>query len=263
MARVSTALVEPDGWPDDAIYDKLIGDWSIYQRKHGHKTSTDDVLAAWLAVRMSAQRPAVRYLDLGCGIGSVLLMTCHSLRPQFSVGIEAQKQSAAMAQASVEKLPQTREIQIIHGDFRTAINDSLASTFDIVTASPPYFPVGAGTMSKDYQRAACRFELRGGVEAYFEAAARAMSDNGRFILVFQTEWDERVLKAALSVNLYLQHRVDVLMRTDKDRPFLSVYSFQRTPETVTASGFAIRNAAGKITQDYRRARSEIGLSTAD
>jgi len=258
-----TPIPEPTGWPDDAVYDVLIGQWSIYQRLRGHKTSTDDVLATWVAQQCMQGRAPERYLDLGCGIGSVLLMTCHTLRPGYGLGIEAQHQSAAMAQASVERLPGTENIQVWHGDFRERSQELSPRSFDLVTASPPYFPVGTGTMSSDYQRAACRFELRGGVEHYCQTAEQMLADDGQLVLVFQTEWDDRVLSAASSVGLHLNQRVDVLMREDRNQPFLTVYLFSRTPGDVKTLGFAIRDADGAITREYRSVRTELGLPTTN
>ena len=91
---------EPEGWPDDVRRDRLIGDWHIYQRTGGHRTSTDDLITAWLASQSVASPPA-RYLDLGCGIGSVLLMVSHRLTPTVAIGVEAQPQSAHMAKRAV------------------------------------------------------------------------------------------------------------------------------------------------------------------
>ena len=254
---------EPDGWPDDTIYDALVGDWSIYQRTNGHKTSTDDVLTAWYAAKNMNHQSPHRYLDLGCGIGSVLLLTAYALRPKFSLGIEAQKQSALMAKKSVERLPKSHPIEVVQSDFRSAIDSNLGGSFDLVTGSPPYFPVGTGTMSKDYQRSACRFELRGGIEAYCSAAAEAMAEHGLFIVVHQTEWNERVLQAAEKAQLKLQSQLNVLMREDRDRPFLSVYCFGKSLAEPSFDSFAIRTATGKITEQYREARAQIGLNTVD
>ena len=262
MVLDSKAMTEPQGWPEDATYDALIGSWSLYQREKGHKTSTDDVLTAWLAYRSMAGRSPTRYLDLGCGIGSVLLMTCHALRPDYALGIEAQQQSAAMAAASIARLPDAGEIVLKQGDFREVDTGAEHHSFDLVTGSPPYFPVGTGTMSADYQRSACRFELRGGVEAYCEAAERALSPDAHFVLVFQTQWDERVLQAAEAVNLKLQQRVDVKMRVGNDQPFLSLYEFARTPSELQVQSFAVRDEEGAITPEYRAIRTELGLSTS-
>jgi tRNA1Val (adenine37-N6)-methyltransferase len=270
------AAVAP--WPDDAVCDPLVGAWHLWQRRRGHRTSTDDVLTAWLAVRAwraqrghgdSAAAPyeisPARYADLGCGIGSVMLMTAHALRPAFTAGVEAQAQSVTMASRTVAELPGDQAITLYHGDLRAASAAALGGAFDLVTGSPPYFPVGAGTPSPDPQREACRFELRGGIEVYCAAAARVLAPWGQFAVVFQTTWDERVLSAAAAAGLSLTRRVDVKMRDEAAGPFLSVYVFapaaSRVAAAVVEPAFAIRDAAGRVTDAYRTARAEIGLAT--
>ena len=146
-------------WPADATRNQCVGDWFIYQRKGGHRTSTDDLVTAWLAVTMAEGRPVRRYLDLGCGIGSVLLMTVHALRPDYTLGVEAQPQSAVMARRTVGELRDAPLIEVLESDFREA-NIGAMAKFDVITGSPPYLPVGTGVMSPDAQRRACRFELR-------------------------------------------------------------------------------------------------------
>ncbi len=249
---------EPKDWPSDSTRDRLIGDWYLYQRKGGHRTSTDDLITAWYAVHRGPTRPA-RYLDLGCGIGSVMLMVAHKIRPPIVLGVEAQSQSFAMAQRSVAELPkQDCEFSLRQSDFRDV--DFEGETFDLVTGSPPYFPLGTGVLPADAQRRACRFETRGGVEAYLEAASRALSPEGRFYLVFQTLWTDRVLQAATTFQLHLTGQADFLMRADRKQPFLSVYEFSRVP-TTTPHKFecAVRDEYGNVSEQYQAIRSELGL----
>ena len=211
----------PAEWPRDAVRDRLIGDWHIYQRTGGHRTSTDDLITAWYAAHRNPRSPE-RYLDLGCGIGSVLLMVCHKLRPAFARGVEAQRQSLAMAERAVAELPGDRgRIELQHADFRKLAFDE--KPFDLVTGSPPYFPLDAGVLPEDPQRRACRFEERGGVEAYMETAARVLGERGRFYLVFQTRWTERVTAAAAHARLHLSGQADFWARADRPEPFLSVF----------------------------------------
>lgn len=245
-------------WPADASSDALVGSWRIWQRRRGHRTSTDDLLTAWLAVA-TAGGPVSRYADIGCGIGSVLLMTAHALRPGVCVGVEAQPQSVAMARRTVAELPDAPPIAIVEGDLRDVDPEQLGGPFDLVTGSPPYLPMSTGIVSPDPQRAACRFELRGGVEGYCEAAARLLTPSGGFCLVFQTTWDERVLAAGRAAGLHLTHRADVRTRATQAAPFLSVYRFGRHATDVTAIELAVRDAEGGITPEYAVARALLGL----
>ena len=248
---------EPDGWPADAHRDRLVGDWWIWQRKRGHRTSTDDVLTAWLAARSG--RPTRRYIDIGCGIGSVMLLTAHRLRPGETVGVEAQAQSAAMARRTVAELPTPPPIRVVHGDLRE-VDAAALGRFDLVTGSPPYLPLGTGVLSPDAQRRACRFELRGGVEAYCASAARLLDDDGLFSVVFQTVWQDRVLAAAEAAGLVLREQVDVTTRVGNAEPFLSVFGFgHRVDDRIAREHLYVRDEDGAIHPSWQRVRDDLEL----
>lgn len=252
--------IEPTGWPADARRDRLIGDWHLYQRRGGHRTSTDDLVTAWLATARAERAPAT-YLDLGCGVGSVLLMVAHRLRPALSTGVEAQPQSALMARRAIAELPaEAPSIEIACSDFRTF--DAGGRTFELVTGSPPYFPLTDGVLPADSQRRACRFEARGGIEEYCATAARLLAERGRFYVVFQTAGDARVLAAAAAARLALHGRLDLHMRTDRPAPFLTVYELGHEPAArVEREAFSVRDADGELTPAYQRIRRELGVAT--
>ncbi len=249
---------EPSGWPSDATRDRLIGDMHLYQRRGGHRTSTDDVVTAWFASKRFTRAPS-RYLDLGCGVGSVLLMTAHRLRPLASVGVEAQPQSVEMAQRSVAELPLgSPEIVVKQADFRDP--EFVSGKFELVTGSPPYFPLSDGVLPVDPQRRACRFEARGGVEAYCEAASHVLDPSGHFYVVFQTTWDARVLAAGDAAQLHLTARADFRMRIDRPAPFLTVYEFRKHPSELIREELSIRDLNGAFTTEYQSARAELGVA---
>lgn len=249
---------EPEGFPDDAEHEELVGAWRIHQRRRGHRTSTDDVVTAWLAVALAGDSRPARYLDLGCGIGSVMLLVAHRLRPAHTMGVEAQAQSALLAERSVRELPDAPPIDVQRGDLREVGPES-HGVFDLITGSPPYFPLGTGVLSPDAQRRACRFELRGGVEEYCAAAARVLAPGGRFALVFPSEGDDRALAGATAAGLSVVAKAELSMRADRAKPFLTVWGFAREPATTRSWAFAIRDAAGEVTAEYREARALLGL----
>lgn len=246
-------------WPADVTHDRLIGDVFLYQRRGGHRTGTDDVLTAYWATQRVALAPHDAYLDLGCGVGSVLLMTAHRARPAECVGVEAQAESVALASRAVRELPDGfAPVRLVHSDFRDL---GLGPRFALVTGSPPYFPTSAGVLPQDPQRLACRFELRGGVEAYCETAARHLLPHGRFFLVHQTSCDARVLAAARAAGLHLHSVLDARMREDRVGPFLSVYELGLgAPATQPVRlELSIRGRDGEFTPDYREARRALGV----
>jgi tRNA1Val (adenine37-N6)-methyltransferase len=71
--------------------DMLSGEFRLFQRKDGHRYSTDDLLAAWYACRVAEDCGVEvrRYVDLGSGIGSSAMRVAWK-RPQMrGVAIEA------------------------------------------------------------------------------------------------------------------------------------------------------------------------------
>jgi len=256
---IQRETADSTAWPEDAGRDRLIGNWHIYQRAGGHRTSTDDLITAWYATHRSPNRPK-RYLDLGCGVGSVLFMVSYKLGPDRAVGIEAQAQSVAMATRAIAELPQDRsQFEVRNADFRDV--DFGGERFDLVTASPPYFPLAAGVLPNDPQRRACRFEERGGVEAYMETAARALSKTGRLYIVFQTRAAERVVSAAARHDLHLSGQADFSMRSDQPDPFLAVFEFSRQPaDSLQHFRCSVREADGTISPEYQRVRRELGVA---
>ncbi len=120
-------------------------------------------MTAWFAAKqLDAAKAPARCLDLGCGIGSVLLMIAWRFPGARCTGIEAQALSAGLARRSIAWNGVGDRVEVRHEDFRQA---TLEPTFDLVTGTPPYFPPGTGTESTKPQAAPAASEHRGGVES--------------------------------------------------------------------------------------------------
>jgi len=261
VSEASPPTAPETDWPTDVTHDRLIGDVFIYQRRGGHRTGTDDVLTAYYATARAILGQGDAYLDLGCGVGSVLLMTAHRLRPAESVGVEAQAESFALASRALRELPASfSPTHLVHQDFREL---HFRRRFALITGSPPYFPTSAGVLPQDPQRLACRFELRGGVEAYCETAARHLVDDGRFFLVHQTASSPRVRAAARAAGLHVRSVLDARMREDRDAPFLSVFELAHHAGAgpTLREELSIRGRDGEFTPRYREARRALGVES--
>jgi len=239
-----TLSLHPADLTDDALTDRV----RIFQRKSGHRYSVDDVATAWLALRAA---PAARScLDLGCGIGSVLLMVADRLPAVRAVGVEAQAGSFALAERNVERNRLGRRASVQFGDLRDpALLDRILqaevafgreSGFDLVTGTPPYKPLGTASISPDPQRAHARIELRGGVEAYLAAAARVLAPEGVFVMCAQDEQAERVASGACAVQLRPVYRADVIPFEGRKGRLFSVHVFVRSSAAASGSAIAAR-----------------------
>ena len=182
---------ELEAQPDEDL-SFLCGDWRIFQKRKGHRWSLDDLVTAWVAIN---ERPATtRALDLGCGLGSVLLMLAFKLPEATLSGLEAQADRAAMARRSVAYNGIETRCSVLTGDLRD--HDFEGRTFELITGTPPYFPPGTGTESKHTHAAPCRFEHRGGVEDYLRRAATLLTPTGRFVMCASTLERARIRDAA-------------------------------------------------------------------
>ena len=243
--------------------DPLTGRFDVWQLERGHRYSLDDVLTAREALR--AAPSAERVLDLGCGIGSVLLMEAHVLESARLVGVEAQSVSFGLARENVARNGQDHRVTLIHGDLRDpsvrAAADAAGGPFDLISGTPPYMPPGTSTPSPHPQRAHARIELRGGVEDYLAAMASLLASGGRAVVCCGGRHPERALDGGREVGLRPLRRLDAVPRAGRD-PLFSVFTFGG-PESVGpfvhAEPFVARDAAGQRTEGYVALRRFFGL----
>ncbi len=178
--------------------DCLCGHWKIFQLRRGHRYSTDDLLTAWFAADALSKegRVPATQLDLGCGVGSIGMLLLWRFPKLRLVGIEAQRPSVDLARRSARYNGVAARAEIRWGDFRTPGSLTDVELFDVVTASPPYLTAGEGRRSDRPQRGPCRFEDRGGVDAYLEKAAAHLAPGGLVAWVHATRYTEANLRAA-------------------------------------------------------------------
>ena len=133
----------------------LSGFWGIYQFIDGHKFTTDDVCTAGFTIQVVQEDalPVKRYMDLGTGLGSVLMMVTWNLFDKLEhIGaIEAQSKHIELVQRSIRLNGIKELIDIHHGDLRsldqiTKLKNHLNS-FDLITGTPPYFLPREGVFS--------------------------------------------------------------------------------------------------------------------
>ena len=244
---------------EDLCY--LAGEWRILQRTDGHRWSLDDLVTAWFAASEVAATPPATVLDLGCGIGAVLMLLAWRFPAAGLVGIEAQALSVDLARRSVAWNGIEGRCAVQHGDLRDAGVLAPAARFALVTGTPPYLPLGTATVSRRVQRADCHVERRGGIEAYCAAAARWLVPDGCFVACAAAAAVERVAAAASAAGLAIARRLDVVPRAGKAALF-SVYALRRQEKvegTVVESPLVVRDAAGGRTRAFGAVRRAMGM----
>lgn len=239
----------------------LAGNWRILQRTDGHRTSLDDLVVAHLAADLCAANPPARCLDLGCGIGSVLLFLAWRYPAAVMTGIEAQSVSADLARRSVRWNGIGDRVTIHTGDFREPATLPDDGRFALVTGTPPYFPIGAGPESDHVQRAPCRFEHRGGIEAYCAAAAPRLAPAAAFVACQAWNQRERVAPAAAGAGLALIRWREIVPREGKE-PLLCIFAMRQASAAeplVVEPPLVVRDRHGHRTAEFRAVRGAMGM----
>lgn len=257
----SGVLVEPH-----ETLDAISGHFRLFQLRDGHRFSTDDILTAWYGTSWCPT--AQTALDLGSGIGTVGMISAWRLPGAKFVTVEAQSDSIALANKSARYNGLTDRYEIRAGDFRDAGILRPDEKFDLITGSPPYFPLGAGVESEHPQKLACRFELRGTVADYCSTAAKHLASGGFFACVFPVEPAQlaRVEAGANAAELVIVRRRPIVFR-EGDPPLIGVFGLMRAtdlPEwfrgqTWVEPDLIIRSRDGKIHPEYSVVKLAIGF----
>jgi tRNA1Val (adenine37-N6)-methyltransferase len=232
----------------------------VFQRRKGHRFSSDDVVTAWVALQVCAAPR--RILDLGCGLGSVVLHLAWSVPNAHLVGVEVQDVSFELLRRNVAHNGLGDRVSIRHGDFRDAdVMADLGEPFDLVTGTPPYFPHGTATYATDEQRARARMETRGGLEAYVRTGAAHLHQQGWLVVCGDSDAQDRLDVIAAEVGLRVGARVVVIPREHRP-PLFTVWGLHHATAshaTVMDRTLTLRDAQGERTPDAKMMRAFSGF----
>jgi tRNA1(Val) A37 N6-methylase TrmN6 len=150
----------------------------------------------------------------------------------------------------------------ILGDLRDpSVRAAAGVGFDLVTGTPPYFPVGSALVSPDPQRAHARVELRGGVEAYLAAARDTVREGGVVVVCADAQRPPRVTSTAEALGLACEEELRVLPREGK-KALLSVWTLRRggARTALAQHTFVARTADGARSAAQHELRAFFGLA---
>jgi len=254
----------PPDVPSGESLDAISGHFRIFQLRDGHRFSTDDVLTAWYGTSWAPRASSV--LDLGSGIGSVGMIAAWRLPGARVVTIEAQEDSVRLARKSAAYNGLDGRYEIRHADFRDDRALAPHEMFDLVLASPPYFPLGTGIESDHPQKVACRFELRGDIADYARVAAGHLAHAGVFACVFPEDQRDRLEAAARAATLTIVRRRPVVFR-DGEPPLVGLFLMMHASDlpvgmrdrTWVEPALIIRAAGGAIHPEYAAVKLSVGF----
>jgi tRNA1(Val) A37 N6-methylase TrmN6 len=178
------------------------------------------------------------YLDLGTGLGSVLNIVNWKRHGEIkrAFAFEAQEKNYRLANKTVQYNGINQIVDIMNFDMRTLCDGNLfdkentdvyerVGKVDLITGTPPYFPLENKTLPDEVGRGMCAFEIRGGVEVYCEIAAKFIKKKGRFVMANGYLQLERTLKSAHKFGFVCSERYDIHGKEDKE-PLFTVFCFE-------------------------------------
>jgi len=235
----------------------LAGDWRIFQHVGGHRWSLDDLVTAWMAADEVAASPPARVADLGCGIGTVLMLLAWRFPTARLTGIEAEAEKVALARRSLRWNGCAERCVVHEGDLRET---SLDARFDLVTGTPPYLPRGTATEPSRPDRGPWHFEHRGGIEDYCRAAVRLLAPGAPLVVCAGSVQEARVDSAARDAGLSVVRRRDVVPREGKGTLF-GLYVMRTAPAAIPIiePPLVVRDARGAWTDEFRAIRRAMGM----
>jgi tRNA1(Val) A37 N6-methylase TrmN6 len=228
-------------YDEDLCY--LVGEWKIFQKIHSHRYSTDDLVTSRTACQVSKLLNLEKMicLDIGCGIGSVLLSNAWQLVNSICFGIEIQTRRFELAKRSicynVGPYPEEQSrVGVFNCDLRD-VDQIIEFThpyryYDLITGTPPYFdPITQDSQPASLEAAGCLFELRGNIYDYCATASRLLrppntpsksSDSDKnnsspsiFVVCHAASRAAQVYAACLKFKLVILKRIDVIPKRKK------------------------------------------------
>ena len=176
------------------------------------------------------------------------------------VAIEVQPVSFELLERNVSDNGLQDRIRPVLADLREV--DLGDERFDLVTGSPPFMPLGSGVLPQDPQRAAARFELRGGIEEYCQAAARWLAPGGTTSLLMDAARPERYRQAFAAAGLALRRVISVLPRDGEPATYLVHQGgLGATGGAVREETLVVRGPDDAWTEGFAQVREALDLPT--
>jgi tRNA1Val (adenine37-N6)-methyltransferase len=201
---------------NERIDDMGFGGLSLIQDENGFRYGIDAVLLATFAA--GAVRAPERICDLGTGNGAVAMILLSKYQKAQVVGVEIQKEPAALAERSAALNGFADRCTILRADVRELSSEEAVAreSFDLVVTNPPYVRDGGPMVSENRGIAMARHEIAGGLESFLDAAAWLLSDRGTLCMVHRPSRLVDILSQARARRLEPKEILPVAPRAGKD-----------------------------------------------
>jgi tRNA1Val (adenine37-N6)-methyltransferase len=221
----------------------------IAQEKGGYRFSIDSILLAGFV----ELRRGDKVIDLGTGVGIIPLILAHkgAGAEQF-VGVEIQKELAALAKRNVLINGLEDLITIYEGDIKELNNTFPPSSFDVLVTNPPYYRVESGRTNPYSQKAIARHEITCTIDNVLQTARYLLKEGGRFFVIFPAQRAITLLERLRSATLEPKRLRWVHSREGEEAKFILTESYKGSGEGVEVlAPLYVYSVTGKYTSEMK------------
>lgn len=168
--------------------DYLRGEVRILQPQNGYRAGLDAVLLGASANPSKGER----VLDVGCGVGTVMLCSHYHYPAAYYVGVEIQHNLTQLAARNIETNKVAEFCAVIKADIRSGAEELMPQSFDWVVTNPPYFKERNSTKSPYSTKALSHIEE---VELgeWLRFCLKMLKPRGKFTMIYPMERMDEVL----------------------------------------------------------------------
>jgi tRNA1Val (adenine37-N6)-methyltransferase len=174
-------------------------DLRIVQPKEGYRFSLDPLLLCDFAETANT----ARIVDLGTGCGIIPLILARKFPDASLVGVELQEEMAGLAVRNVALNGFQERIEVVCDDVLFLRGRFPVSSFDLVTANPPYRKPGSGRVSPKAGRDLARHESSAGLADFLAVAKYLVKPSGAICFISHPSRLVEFIRCAAELKLLL------------------------------------------------------------
>jgi len=221
----------------------------VCQPRDGYRFSLDPLLLCDFA----GAGPGGRIMDLGTGCGVIPLIFARKMPDASLVGLELQEEMAGLAARNVSLNGLDERITIVCDDILSLNRRFPVSSFDLVTANPPYRKPGTGRVSPKAGRDLARHESSAGLADFLAVAKYLVTPSGAICFISHPSRLAEFVHCAGELKLsLLRLRMVHGSAAAPATMFLAHLAKGRRGDTLVLPPLLVHNDQGDYTQEVRR-----------
>ncbi|ABK99033.1 tRNA1(Val) (adenine(37)-N6)-methyltransferase [Pelobacter propionicus] len=228
-------------------------DLAIAQPRQGYRFSLDALLLADFV----ACADDARLADLGTGCGVIPLLLCRRFGSATAVGFESNGSMARLAAENARRNGLEQRAAFVERDILELRRHYPVSSFDGVTANPPFRTPQSGRISPRAGRDTARHESSAGLSDFLATAKYLVKPGGRIWFVHLPERLAEFIHVAAGLNLSLLRLR--MVHPDQGSPariFLAELAKGRKGTTMVLPPLLVRRQDGAYTAEAGRILGE-------